>query len=181
MRYILQCLLKGKVEDYYHQLVDDIAYKFDLKVIKLENWFPHFTLKYWFETDDISKVEEVIEEFVNQNKKSKIRLGGFDNFENRVVFIKVKPSKEARETFKKFIQELKKIQWMPWRTTEGENLIFHTTIADECEEKLNQVMDYLRGKERYFDCSFDNITILREVSRVNDISKCEIYKSFLMN
>lgn len=180
MRYIIHCLLRGNVENYQHGLVKQIAEKFGLKLTKEENLNTHFTLKYWFETESIKEIEKICEEFCKKHRKTPVKVGGFGNFKPKVVFININLSKEAKETFLDFITELRKVKWMPWDQYDAENLHFHSTIAEECNEKFDDVWKFVQGKEEYFDCCFENITLLQLVSGKQEFGKWKIHKTFDM-
>ena len=178
MAYILFCLLNGDAEKYHHRLVDEIADKFNITLPKKEALPSHFTLKYWFDTGNINEIEGVIERFCKTHKKTPIKVGGFGKFPPKTIFIKVKLSDEANQTFLELISELKKIQWMPWDKYDAENLYFHSTIAEECNDKFDSILEFLKGKEEYFDLYFDNITILKLVKGTKYVGKWEIHKTF---
>ena len=63
MTYIIHCLLRGKIEQYQHNLVNEISEKFDLDLTKKENLATHFILKYFFKTENIEEVEKIIGKF----------------------------------------------------------------------------------------------------------------------
>jgi len=171
------CKLKGDIEKYHHNIVNMVAKQFELIVTKEENLPTHFTLKYWFEAENINELERIIENFCETHEKTSVKVGGFGSFPQKVLFIDVQLSDEAKKTFIAFISELRKLSWMSWNKWDAENLRFHTSIAEDCDEKYNRVWEFLQGKEKYFDCLFDNITILKEKSRENGILKWEIYKT----
>jgi len=177
MRYLMFCKLKGDIEKYHRNLVNMAAKKFDLIVTKEENLPTHFTLKYWFEAENINELELLIENFCETRVKTSVKVGGFGSFPPNVVFINVQLSDEAKEVFFEFISELRKLSWMSWNKWDAENLRFHTSIAEDCDEKYSRVWQFLHGNEKCFDCWFDNITILKERSRENGILKWEIYKT----
>jgi len=181
MKYVIHCLLKGDVEDYQHDLVDQIEKKYGLKITKEENLDTHFTLKYWFETESIAEIERVCHEFCKGHARTPVKVGGFGNFQPNTIFINVEPSKEAKKVFLEFIKELRKVKWMPWDQYDAEKLHFHSTIAEKCGNKFEKIWKSLSGKEKYFDCWFDNITILRLVSGKQEFGKWEIHKTFWMN
>jgi hypothetical protein len=181
LKYGIVCLLKGEFEKYHHQMVDEIASHFDLKITKELNIPTHFSIKYLFETEDIKEIEEIIEKFCETHKKTPVKLGGFGNFPfEKVVFIEVKLSEVAKRIFFEFISELRKVKWMIWDKYDAENLYFHSTIAEECDEKFEAVREFVQGKEKYFDYWFDNITILRLEYENQKLVKWEVHKSWLM-
>lgn len=180
MQYIINCLLRGPVEKYQHDLVREIYKKFGLNITKEENLATHFTLKYWFETEDIKEIEKIIQIFCKTHKKTPVCVGGFGSFSPKIIFINVKLSDEAKKIFFEFISDLKKVKWMPWDKYDAENLHFHSTIAEECNEKLKDILRFIKNKEKYFDCLFDNITILKLVGKKQNFKKWKIHKTFFM-
>lgn len=180
MKYILHCLLRGEIEEYHHDLVNQIAKKFNLKITKEENLKTHLTLKYPFETNNIEEIERICKEFCQAHKKTLVKLEGFGTFPSETVFINATLSKEAKETFEDLIKELRKIKWMPWNEYDAENLHFHSTIAERCGEQFPKVIDFIKGKERSFNCKFDNITILKLISGTEDFGKWKVHKIFSM-
>lgn len=162
-RYMLNCYLKP-IQSYHHKLRDEIARRFGLKRTKKENLDAHFTLKYSFETRDIEEIEELVKKFCENHKKQKLIVGGFGSFPREVIFMKVKASNPAKKMFLDLIKELKKVKLMTWEKYDGKNAHFHSTIAEECHQKYDAVMVYLNRKEKYFECYFDNITILKLIS-----------------
>lgn len=181
MKYAIVCNLDGDFALYQKGLVREIAEKFDIVFPFKQKIEPHFTLKYSFETDSIKDVEAVIENFCTRHTQSPIKAGGFNSFRKDVIFIEIKLSDEARKVFLEFINELKKISWLDWRDNEGEKLNFHCTIATDCEKRFDEISEYLKGKEKRFDCQFDNITIIQECSIFDDVMTWETHKKFTMN
>jgi hypothetical protein len=181
MRYAIVCLLCGEVEKYQHGLVNEIAERFDLHKTRKQSLATHFTLKYGFEADSIREVEILTGDFCNSQTKTLVRVGGFGNFASDVVFVDVHLSEEARITFLEYIVELKRTGWIEWGPYDGENLHFHAAIAEECGQRFDEVWKFVNGKDRkYFDCWFDNVTFLEQVGIVDNISRWEICRTFLM-
>jgi 2'-5' RNA ligase len=178
MRYIIHCLLRGEVEKYQHSLVSKIEERFGLKRTKKENLETHFTLKYSFTTNNLLEVEKVCENFAKTHQKEPVKVNGISGFPKKVIFINVNLSLKAKKNFKDFIKELKNVNWVQWDKYDGDNLHFHSTIAEECNEKYAFVKDYLKDKEKSFDCWFDNITILKLISGTKEEGKWDIHKQF---
>ncbi len=125
MRCLMFCKLKGDIEKYHHNIVNMVAKQFELKVTKEENLPIHFTLKYWFEAENLNELELLIENFCEAREKTSVKVGGFGSFPPKAVFIDVQLSDEAKKTFIKFISELRKLSWMSWNKWDAENLRFH--------------------------------------------------------
>jgi 2'-5' RNA ligase len=180
MRYIIHCLLSKDVQAFYTKMVNTIHQKFGIDKTKKQNLQAHFTLKYWFETDDIKQIEEIINVFCNSHKKTAIEIGPFNHFNRDVLFLDVRLSNEAKNTLNAFISMLKQVPWMPWDRYDGENLHPHVTVAENCKEVFDELWTFVKQNEQSFNCYFDNITILKMVGIEDGIDKWQVYKSFFM-
>lgn len=179
MKYVVVNLLDSPTKEYQQKLVQEIANKFDIFFTKEQALPCHFTLKYSFETDNIGEIESILKSFVEQHRRQPVRVGGFGNFRKEVMYIDVELSASAREIFSQLIANLKSIAWMPWNENDGENLHFHSTVAQKCENNFDEILNHLEGKEQYFETWFDNITLLQQISIAESgIGKWKIYKSF---
>ncbi|MGD0728999.1 MAG: 2'-5' RNA ligase family protein [Candidatus Micrarchaeaceae archaeon] len=176
----LLCLLKDDVDNYHNKLVNRISREFNLPMTKKQAIPTHFTLKYRFESKNLKQLEKLLEKFCKTHKKTSVKVGGFDSFPPKTIFIDVKPSREAKKVFFELLRELKKIKWMDWDKYDGRNLHFHSTIAEECNDKFKMVLKSLDGKEKHFDCWFDNITIMKMVKPKDNVDMWEVYKTFHM-
>ncbi len=180
MKYIVYCVLGGEIADYHLRLVNEIADKFGKTLTKEQGVPPHFTLKYWFDTETIEHVEKRLKQFADTHIRTPIRVGGFGGFHPKVVFMSIQLSDQARATFFELISEFKSMDWMQWDKFDAENLHFHATIVEECDEKYLDIWNFVQGQEKYFDAYFDNITVLRTVGKIKDFDKYEIYKTFIL-
>ena len=164
MKYILFCLHNKEIDKYQKRIVKDISKKFNINMTRVENIFAHFTVKYSFEANpkQLEELKKTLSKFTKIHKKQKIKVGEFDNFNKRVVFIKVNQSKNVKETISELHKELRKLKWMPWANFEKNGIHLHTTVAEESTEEIYpKIIKYLLGKEKYFDSYFNNITIMK--------------------
>ncbi len=181
MVYIIYCLLPKSIQEYHHDLVNKIHENFGLKITKDENLPSHFTLKYWFDTNNIEEVDRLLLDFCNSHKKTKINVSGFGSFPKHTIFINVELCKQAEQTFSELISKMKSLKWMPWDKYDGENIHFHSTIAEKCGDSFDDVWKFVQGKERHFECFLDNINVL-ELEKGQDgfVKKWKIHKKFLL-
>jgi len=180
MRYCIINILSEPYKKYHWDIVCSIAEKFPKLIETKEQQIPpHFTLKYEFETDDITKVENVLEEFVKKHRPAPVSIGGLDKFGELVVFVKVQLSKDAKIVFDELIDELHNFSWIQWQEHDGKNLIFHSTVAEECAGLDGEVMNFVKGKEQYFKSEFNNMSIMVETGKTeHGYRKWELYKRF---
>jgi len=182
MRYILECLLSGPVVPYQIRLIDAIADRFDLRWTQRQALAPHFTLKYVFETNDLAQIESILDRFCAEHGPTAVTVDGIGSFPPGVVFLNVELSAEARETFRALIRQLEMLPWMQWGEYDGERLHFHATIAEKCDSQYATVMEFLRDETRYFQCAFDNITVLQQTGEQDGISsKWSIHRTYQLH
>jgi len=150
---ILYCALSGEIQEYQNRLIREVADKFGLKKIITLNVEPHFTLKYWFRADEsqVIAVQKLLSGFCSMNLKAPIRVGGFRGFYPSVVYSVIDFSDEAFALINKLFFELRKSTWIEWNEFDAEKLIPHSTIAEDCNDHYEDVMDYLDGKEKIFE------------------------------
>lgn len=171
MRYVIVCLLKDEVLEFHEKLVSEVCSTFKVQRQKLP---AHFTIKAPFEADNIEELEKITEEFCSTNPKTPIKLEGFDSFRKDVVFIHIKPSQEAVEIHDKYIDVLKKLDWLEWKENEGKGKRFHCTIVSRrIREKFSEIWEYVNKFNPSFNMYFDNISIL-----IWKNNKWETYKEY---
>lgn len=178
--YVIVALLKKPISEYQKILVDEIAKEFpSLTHTKEQGMDAHFTLKYPFETGNISAIENSVEKFAAEHYKRPIHIGGFERFEENAVFAEVVLSQEAKQVFDEFLKELREFEGLRWEKFEGEGLHFHMTVAQRCGGLGEDVIRFIKEKERQFDAFFDNITLLKlEGLMPSGVKKWVEYKSF---
>ncbi|WP_138207708.1 2'-5' RNA ligase family protein [Haloimpatiens lingqiaonensis] len=160
-RFVIVCLINGDALKFHENLTSTIKSNFGVNPQKLP---AHFTIKAPFETDNltnISDLENLINKFCLTNSKSGINLNGFNHFGNRVIYMNINPSTEAVYTYKKFIDELKKLTWLEWKSNEFKEKVFHCTVATKFQQyKFQGIWDFVNNYSPNFQLHFDNISIL---------------------
>ena len=174
MRLALIYLIKGSAEKYHQKLVKEVGPKFG-EMHLIEDPLPsHITLKYPFNTRSLKKIETIIEDIVNKNKKTNINVGGFGHFKRLVVFMKVKFTHKEKRIQKELIKELKKIGVKPQQF--DLNFKPHATISYGNKLKtFDKIWGYMKTKKpKNFKIYFDNLTILKRLGEKN----WRVYKEF---
>lgn len=175
LRYVIVCLIKGDALKYHEDAVSDICFKFKVSRQRLP---AHFTIKAPFETDNISEIETLTENFVSNRKKEKMEIKGLGHFGTSTIFMQVHLDNNALAVYDDYIKELRKLPWLEWRGRhDGEGKNFHATIVTKLrEEKFNDIWNYASLKYNPFFLShFDNISILRW-----DKDKWVTFKEFML-
>ena len=159
MRYVIVSVVKGKAGNFNNNLRKEVFEKFGAKSSKLP---AHFTIKSPFEADDISDLEKVLDSFSKNHKATPYKIKGYDNFDNRVIFMKVLMSNEGQKVHDELIDDLSSIPYINFSSHDGKDKIFHVTISSKKIQKIfKDLWDYVTPINCDFDCSFDNICIYK--------------------
>ena len=147
-------LLPEPAKTYHERLRLDIEKKFKLTGSDQMNAPSHITMKYRFETERIEEVENILESFSRTQAKTPWSVTGFNHFINpdfRVIFIDVEPSQAVREAHARFLQQLKRLDWMQW--------------------------DYANEREQpQFNLFFDNLALLKIEAETHSINKRYLFR-----
>lgn len=171
-RYVIVNLLNGEPLEFHEKTVDNVCHKFKVQPQKLPG---HITLKAPFETDNIDEVEEVIAEFIKIHAKAPIKLEGFNHFRDNVIFMEIFPSQDAVVLHKSLYKSLKTLDFLEWKTHEGEKITFHSTIVSRrISPKFQEIWDYVNSLDYSFDTYLDNITIMNW----GENRRWNVYKQF---
>lgn len=159
MRYVVVSILKGKAGIFNNNLRKEIFTKFKSKSSKLP---AHFTIKAPFESEDISRLDDVLRIFCKNNKSQPYSIKGYDHFDNRVIFMKVLMSNEGKILHDKLIDVMSELDFINFSSHDGKDKIFHVTIASKKIQPIfNELWDYVKNINCNFNCTFDNISIYR--------------------
>jgi len=170
--FLIVHLVRGEAGKYHEELVKTIAEKFNEPYL-INNPRPsHFTLKAPFWADDVTVIEDVLEDFASIQNAEKISLGGFGSFKDKVVFMDSKFSEDAIKIQKDLIQELKEIRGFP---LDRHDLEFspHLTVGyGNSPENFKGIMEYVKSlPEKKFEMKFDNIALLKKNKNVWEVYK----------
>ena len=162
MRYVIVSVVRGEGGDFNNMMRSELYDKFKAKSSKLP---AHFTIKSPFEYDgDISELENALEKFTLSQKRKPFTIKGYNHFDNRVIYMDVKMSKESKKIHDRLIDLLEKFPYINFKKTDGKDKIFHVTLASKkLPPKFNDVWEYVNEFPCDFKCEFDNISIFKWV------------------
>ncbi len=160
MRYVIVCVVKGSAGDFNNNLRRRVFEKFNLKSSKLP---AHFTIKAPFEYDgNIEALENLIQGFCSEYDSRPYIIDGYDHFDDRVIYMKVKMSDEGKIMHNDLIDRMDKIDYIEFDKNDGRDKIFHVTIASKKLRPIyNDVWNYVKKYPCEFECLFDNISIYK--------------------
>lgn len=160
MRYVIVSIVKGEGGVFNNNIRKDIYEKFKAKSSKLP---AHFTIKAPFEYDkDIFELEQNIEIFCRNHKKTLYTMDKYDHFDDRVIYMNVNMSKEGQRVHDELIDILERFSYINFKENEGKNKIFHVTLSSKKLRLIyNDVWEYVNNYPFSFKCYFDNVCIYR--------------------
>lgn len=178
MKYLIASLITGQAGDEVRLLATAIAKEFKFTHAVTDKIPPHFTLKAPFETDldQVNEIDELLADFVAQQKSAPMRVAGFGHFGKRAVYLRIVPSDAAREIYQELIAQLKTIGGLSWGNHDGNQKQFHATLVrPKSPQQFREIWQFIshpsqrggiqaldscfRRNDNYF--SFDNVTLLR--------------------
>ena len=159
MRYVIVSIVKGPAGDFNNKMRKDVFDKFKAKSSKLP---AHFTIKSPFEWNNIDDLEDIIDKFSKTYKRAPYKIQGYNHFDNRVIYMDVKMSKEAKEIHDRLIDDLDILSYINFDKHDGKNKIFHVTISSKKIQKIyDELWNYVNQFTCDFNCNFDNICIYK--------------------
>ena len=160
MRYVIACVIKGEAGEFNNNLRKELFEKFKAKSSKLP---AHFTLKAPFEYEgEIIELVDVLEEFSKAAKAEVFTIDGYDHFDDRVIYMKVNMSKEAKAVHDKLIDNMNKISYIDFDKKDGKDKVFHITLASKRLKPLyTKVWEHVHQYPCKFQGLFDNVTVYR--------------------
>lgn len=178
-KYFIAYLIKGDAKEYHLRLSKKIAETFGIFNVS-DVIGPHITLKYFnilLNEQQVKELEKLLKNFCENHHKAKLKLQGIGQFENKVLFMKVKPSEEMKLLYRNLVKELEKLSWITWNEFDKENIHFHATLAEKnIEPKFEEIYKFASKKKPNFDLEFDNICILKKPK-----DKWILHKKFKLN
>lgn len=175
MRYVIVSVVKGDAGDFNNNLRKEVFEKFKARSSKLP---AHFTIKSPFESSDITLLESTLENFCINNNSKNYKIKGYDNFDNRVIFMKVLMSLNGKIMHDNLIHKLSNISYIDFTKKDGVDKIFHITISSKKIKNIfNDLWNYISTIDCEFDCKFDNICIYKWVDNTWIIHKEYLFKN----
>ena len=160
MRYVIVCVVKGAAGSFNNQMRKEVWDKLKARSSKLP---AHFTIKAPFEYDgSINELEQVLENFSQQEKAEPFKLEGYGHFGNRVVYMHVSMSKAAKVVHDRLIDAMSTVPYVTFTEQDGKDKQFHVTVASKrIQPVFEKVWEYANSKPCDFDCKFDNISLYK--------------------
>lgn len=106
---------------------------------------PHITIKCPFETKELDKFTNYLQDLSKNVKSFEIELEDFNYFEPKVIFLDVKENPKLKKLHFKIIKDLKEKFCIEPHQFEGNKIKFHSTLAviDVTKQKFLRAKKYL--------------------------------------
>ncbi|MGL4344183.1 MAG: 2'-5' RNA ligase family protein [Cellulosilyticaceae bacterium] len=160
MQYVIVSEVTGEAGDFNNSLRREVKEKLGARSSKLP---AHFTIKAPFEYEgDLGELKGVLEQFAKGEKAYPYRLEGYDHFDDRVVYMKVLMSAEAKDVHDRLLDAMACVPYIQYTRNDGKDKTFHVTVSSKRIQPIfHKIWDYVKDYPCDFDCWFDNIAIYR--------------------
>ena len=159
-KFAIVFFIEGPLNDYVEKISADISDRFYIENLQ-KRIPPHFTLRYPFMLDNISRVENIIQEFLKNENSFKVSIGGFDRFEDntKTVFLSVKENTILNSFIRRITDCIGYLDEDSRYDMEKSRK--HVSVARHLDpEKSDIVFKYLKSlPEMEFDVLFNNVSI----------------------
>ena len=147
--FLIEFRLHGYAKAYARELIYDVARKFKIPEVAV----PHITLYGPAETENIGKVVHEVKRIGRKYALIPFKTKGFHNFNNKVVFLDITPSKlfeefrwELAQTLNNKMNEL--IIQAPLPKDTNPKFGFHSTIVfKDIDAKFPKIWKYIKSVE----------------------------------
>ena len=92
--YLIEFRFHGYAKKYLKQTIYEVSIKFRVQGAAKKKVVPHITMFGPFTTNDERKVVSTLLSVSRKHHLMSFKLKGFSNFDNRVIFMDIIPSKE---------------------------------------------------------------------------------------
>lgn len=157
--YLIEFRFSGYAKETIKELKNNISRRFHVTRKKI---VPHITLVGPLRIGDEEILIDIVNEVCKKYELVKFKLDGFDNFENRVIYVKIKPSEELKKLRLELKEKLEKFCELSEYDFDR-NFTFHATLVlKDISRKFDKIWEYLQTwKIPEMDQYVLRVTILR--------------------
>lgn len=162
--YLIEFRFSGYAKEAIKELKHSISRTFGVTRQKI---VPHITLVGPLRTFDEQLLVETVREVCKKYDLVKFKLDGFDNFENRVIYVRIKPSEELKKLRSELAERLEQFCELSEFDKESHFTFHATLVMKDIQRKFNRIWDYLQSWEiPKMDQYVVRITILNERRKI---------------
>lgn len=139
--YLIEFRFSGYAKEAIKELKHNISKNFHLRG---EQKVPHITLVGPLYTRDEKRLVKEVKDVCKKYELVRFKLDGFDNFENRVIYVRIKPTEELKQLRLELAERLGKFCDLSEYDKEA-NFTFHATLVmKHIHRKFDHIWDYLQ-------------------------------------
>jgi len=139
--YLIEFRFSGYAKQAIKELTQNISKNFHTTRKKI---VPHVTLVGQLYTNDEKKLIKEVVSVCKKYELIKFQLDGFDNFENRVIYVKIKPSEELKKLRLELAERLGEFCELSPFDKELEFTFHATLVMKDIQRKFDRIWDYLQ-------------------------------------
>ncbi|MFY9301287.1 MAG: 2'-5' RNA ligase family protein [Candidatus Nitrosotenuis sp.] len=162
--YLIEFRFSGYAKETIKELKSSISRTFGVSRQKI---VPHITLVGPLRTFDEKRLVDTVKDVCKKYELVKFKLDGFDNFENRVIYVRIKPSDELKKLRLELAEKLEGFCELSEFDKESHFTFHATLVMKDIQRKFNRIWEYLQSWEvPKMDQYVIRITILNERRKI---------------
>jgi calcineurin-like phosphoesterase family protein/2'-5' RNA ligase len=142
--FLIEFRFSGYTKEAIKELKDSISKNFHVTRRKI---VPHISLVGPLYTRDEKRLVKEVKEVCKQYELVKFKLDGFDNFENRVIYVRIKPSEELKNLRLELVERLAEFCKLSEFDTELHFTFHATLVMNDIQRKFDRIWEYLQSWE----------------------------------
>lgn len=142
--YLIEFRFSGYAKNSIRELKSSISKNFHVSQKKI---IPHITLVGPLQTSYKKRLITEVKNICKKYELVKFQLDGFGHFENRVIYVKIKPSDELKQLRIELVETLGKFCQLSEFDDES-HFTFHVTLVmKDIQKKFERIWEYLQSWE----------------------------------
>lgn len=139
--YLIEFRFSGYAKQSIKELKANITKNFGVTRKKI---IPHISLAGPLYTRDEKRLVKEVVDVCKKYYLVKFKIDGFDNFENRVIYVKIKPSEELEALRLEIAEKLYKFCDLKEHDLEPEFVFHATLVLKDIQRKFDRIWNYLQ-------------------------------------
>lgn len=162
--YLIEFRFSGYAKKAIKELKGGISRTFHVTRRKI---IPHITLVGPLYTRDEKRLVNTVRDICKKYELVKFKLDGFDNFENSVIYVRIKPSEELKNLRSELAEKLVEFCELSEFDKESDFTFHATLVMKDIQRKFDRIWEYLQSWEiPKMDQYVVRITILTERRKI---------------
>lgn len=139
--YLIEFRFSGYAKEAIKELKYSISKNFRVTRKKI---VPHITLVGPLYTKDEKRLVKEIKDVCKNYELIKFKLDGFDNFENRVIYVRIKPSEELKKLRLELVEKLQEFCNLSEFDFDQQFTFHATLVLKDIQRKFDRIWEFLK-------------------------------------